>query len=83
MLLYSLGSWYNIMIYTDELRERLIDIKMWKHDLKGAEELRDRWVMLAKDILDNYKVEPKFEAKERIIQYSKDLVYNSILCTEK
>jgi len=63
----------------EAIKDILIDIKLWKKDLKEAENIRDKYVWHAKRVIENYTIEPKFEAKERIIQYSKDLIYNNIV----
>jgi len=56
----------------------LIDIKLWKYSLEEAKKVRDEYIRYSELIKVNHKVEPKFEAKERIINLSRELVKNSI-----
>ena len=72
-------------IYNDEYDmlpnewELLENIKLWYISLEEAEKMRDLYVKKSKHFIDHYTVKPKFEAKNRIIQYSRDLVYNNII----
>lgn len=59
-------------------KDSLIDIKLWYMDMDGAEKTRDEYVSMAKELKDSYEVTPSFDAKNRMIQYSKDLIYNNI-----
>lgn len=56
----------------------LLDIKKGKLSLKEAELKRDEFVALAKWLVDSYDKEPIFDSKNRVIQLSKDLVYNAV-----
>ena len=76
-----------VCTWKDELkpifRDWLIDIKLWRMNLESAEKTRDKYIKMARELIDTYDVEPKFEAKNRIVQYAKDLIYNNIKQNEK
>lgn len=79
---YILDEGY-IMLPNESQREILLEVKLWEYDLKGAEYLRDIYLDTSKDIRDNYDIEPKFDTKNKIIQYSRDLIYNNIANEKK
>jgi len=81
-LYYLMGhfiwSWKYVMKNSKNYNLFLIDIKLWKFDLKQATQLKEEHSSWAKELRDNYTVEPRFDTKKRIIQYSRDLIYNRI-----
>ncbi len=58
---------------------KLKRIKIWKLSLEEALFNRDVFVRKAKDIIDNYTVEPTFATKKIIEEKSKEIIYNNIL----
>ena len=73
-------------IYNDEFDmntwkedELLMNIKLWKYPLEVADRMKDLYVKKAKHFIEHYKETPKFEAKDRVVQWSKNLVYNNIM----
>lgn len=74
---FVLWNGYKMKVNEKSVNE-LINIKLWKYSLEQAESLRDTYISEAKDIRDNYKAEPSFHTKQRIIDYSRKLIYNRI-----
>ena len=74
-----LWSWEYNMLPSDLQIWMLLTVKLWKIWLEEAESMRDDFVWIAKKLKDDYIVEPKFEAKDRVVQWSRDLVYNNIM----
>jgi len=71
--------WYYIMTNGKLVTEYLKQLKLWDEmPLLMAWRIRDDYIKQSKEIRDNYKIEPRFETKNKIIKYSKDLIYNSI-----
>ena len=83
LMSYFIESEQYIIDIPNVYRLNLLDIKTGKINLEEAIPMRDNFVWQSKKIIDEYKVEPTFEAKERIIQYSKDLIYNKIKMEEE
>lgn len=71
-------TWIYDMTNIDFAITWLKEIKLWKFSLKIAEKMRDEYIELAKDLKDTYIIEPKFETKNKIVQYSRDLIFNNI-----
>lgn len=60
-------------------RKLLMDIKKGSLSLEDAKLMRDEYHLISKWIKENYLIKPRFEAKNRIIQYSKDLIRKKIV----
>lgn len=72
-------TWRYNMSNLDYIKELLLDIKIWKIDIEEAKELRNFYSSKAKELRDNYIVEPKFYTKDRIISLSREVLKNSII----
>lgn len=81
LLMLNYSFWWKFDLGADKkwYKKFLLDIKIWKCSLKDAEELRDRYVLYSKEIIDNYDKPPVFDAKNRVMELSKELVYNEII----
>ena len=63
----------------DEDRQKLLDIKKGNIQISAAERLRDKYSAKAKDIREQYTVEPRFEAKALVEKLSRNLIKNRIV----
>lgn len=77
------NDWVFDMSNTSQFTEFMLRVKKWFYSLAQAEEFRDRYEASAKWIRDCYSKNncwvPSFNSKNRILQYSKDLVKESII----
>lgn len=71
------GEWkFNMTPFVPDF---LMMVKKGKFNLNSASSLRDWFQEQALEYKEEYKVESKFNSKERILQYSRDLVKKSIV----
>lgn len=59
--------------------EFLLDLKKWKFGLETAKEMADEYVLKCKLIVDSYNIQPIFHTKNKIIELSRELIYNRII----
>ena len=72
-------KWDYSFIHTWSERDKLIDIKSWKFSLDEAKHMADNYVKSSEMILNNYSHVDTYDAKEKMITFSRDLIYNNII----